>query len=351
MFFRNQKRFSDVKRISVQDVADEAGVAIGSVSRALNGHKHVSAELRARVQAAADKLGYSPHAQARSLRLGRSNTIGLLINHMRHPMYSAVVAAVESELSAHGQMLLLANAQGEPLRERSLLQAFERSAVDGAIVTSSFHDAEPRPEAYAGSRLPLVLVDLDMEGLDRVFLERRESTRGAMRYLLSLGHRRVALFTPALDRVPGGERLAGYADALRQANLRLDMALVPTLSSPLQDGFDPMLRLLETDDPPTALICLATPLLAGALRAVRRKGLKIPRDFSVIAIGAPETLELAEPSLTCLKMDLGGLGRHAVRMLMRRLAKPNSPVERVELQTELLLRDSCGPARMRQVAR
>lgn len=334
-----------MKRISVMDVAAEAGVAIGSVSRALNGHPHVSAELRARVQAAAERLGYSPHAQARSLRLGRSNTIGLLINHMRHPMYAAVVAAVEIELSAHGQMLLLANAQGDPVRERAILQTFERNAVDGVIVTASFHDALPKPAAYTASRLPLVLVDQDIEGVDRVFLERRESTRGAMRYLLSLGHRRVALFTPALDRVPGGERLAGYADALRQVGLPVDRQLVPTLSSPLQDGFGPMNQLLQGEDPPTALICLGTPLLTGALRAIRRRGLRVPEDVSVIAIGAPESMELADPPLSCLRMDLGGLGQHAVRLLMRRLGKPTAPLERIELATELLLRDSCGPAR------
>ena len=333
-----------MKRISVVDVAAEAGVAIGSVSRALNGGKHVSVDLRTRVLAAAQKLGYQPHAQARGLRLGRSNTIGLLVNDVRHPMYSAVIAAVESELSAHGQMLLLANAHGEPGREQGILQTFQRSALDGVIVTASFHASSQVHSPLADSRLPLVLIDRDVEGIDRVCLERRNSMRTAVRHLLSLGHRRIALFTPALDRVPGGERVAGYADAFRQAGLAMDLRYVPTLASPLQDGGEPMAQLLDLPEPPTALICLGTRLLSGALRTLRLRGLQVPRDFSVIAIGAPEMMELADPPLTCLKLDLVGVGRTAAQLMLRRLgAPPGTPAERIQMETELVVRDSCGP--------
>lgn len=334
-----------MKRVSVHDVAAEAGVAIGSVSRALNGGKHVSVALRTRVLAAAQKLGYQPHAQARSLRLGRSNTIGLLVNDVRHPMYSAVIAAVERELSAHGQMLLLANAHGESAREHAILETFQRSALDGAIVTASFH-AQPEVDLpMAASRLPLVLIDRDLEGVDRVCLERRNSMRMAVRHLLALGHRRIALFTPALDRVPGSERVAGYLDAFRQAGLTADLRYVPALASPLQDGLEPMTQLLDLPQPPTALICLGTRLLSGSLRALRARGLQVPRDFSVIAIGAPEMMELADPPLTCLKMDLVGIGRTAAQLMLRRLDAPASlPAERVQVETELVVRDSCGPA-------
>lgn len=331
-----------MKRVSVSDVAAEAGVAIGSVSRALNGNKHVSAALRARVQAAADKLGYQPHPQARGLRLGRSNTIGLLVNDVRHPMYSAVVAAVESELSAHGQMLLLANAHGEPAREQVILDTFRRSAIDGAIITAAFYAPQEGSEPMV-DRLPLVLIDRDVDGVDRVCLERRNSLRTAVRHLLMLGHRRIALFTPALDRVPGGERVAGLRDAYRQAGIEPDLRYVPVLASPLQDGAGPMHELLDLPEPPTALVCLGTRLLSGALRALRERGLQVPRDFSVIAIGAPEMLDLADPPLTCLRLDLVGLGRTAAQLMLRRLANPAAPVERIQIETDLVVRDSCGP--------
>ncbi|SFM80381.1 substrate-binding domain-containing protein [Variovorax sp. OV329] len=334
-----------MKRISVLDVAREAGVAPGSVSRALNNGKHVSADLRSRVHDAARRLGYQPNAQARGLRLGRSNTVGMLINDMRHPMYARVVAAVERELSLRGRMMLLADAQNEIQREQAVIQTFQRCALDGAIVGASFHPVAATAAHYEGNRLPLVLIDRDVPSMDRVCMERRNGMRTAVRHLLALGHRRIALFTPALDRVPGGERVAGYMDAFRQAGLNADMRHVPTLASPLDDGRDPLLRLLDQPGPPTALICLGTRLLSGALHALRQRSLRIPEDFSVIAIGSTEMMELANPPLTCLRMDLDGVGRSAARLLLRRLDEPgvHAP-ERVEVETELVVRDSCGPA-------
>ncbi|MBB3182038.1 LacI family DNA-binding transcriptional regulator [Variovorax sp. Sphag1AA] len=332
-----------MKRVSVIDVAREAGVAPGSVSRALNGEKHVSAELRSRVNQAAQRLGYRPHAYAQGLRLGRSNTIGMLVSDMRHPMYAGVVAAVERELTQHGRMLLLADAQGEVTRERSILDTFQRGTLDGAIISASYDPIAASPAHYEGNRLPLVLIDREVEGIDRVCLERRNGMRTTVRHLLALGHRRIALFTPALDHVPGGERIAGYADAFRQAGLASHKRYIPRLTSPLQDGAEPLLKLLDLPDPPTALVCLGTRLLSGALRALRQRGLRVPEDFSVIATGAPEMLELAHPPLSCLRMDLVGAGRAAAQLLLRRLDAPNSPIERVELETELIVRDSCGP--------
>lgn len=331
-------------RVTVTDVAAEAGVAIGSVSRALNDRPHVSAELRARVAAAAERLGWEPHGQARGLRLGRSNVVGLLVNHVGHPMQGPIISAVERELSASGRMLLIANAVADADRERALLQAFQREAVDGVIVTAAFRGRAAADDLYRATRVPLVLLDHDLADFDRVCLERRDAVRTATRHLLALGHRRIALFTPALDRVPGGERLAGHRDAHRQAGVPHDTALVPAFASPLQDGAEAMAALLDGPAPPTALIALATPLLTGALAALRRRGRRVPGDCSVIAIGVSDMLELADPPLSCLQLDLDGLGRHAVRLLLRRLATPGITPERVELQTPLVVRDSCAAA-------
>lgn len=344
-FSENLKTFQHmVKSVSVIDVAREAGVAAGSVSRALNGSKHVSAALRARVTEAARRLGYQPNAQARGLRLGRSNTIGMLVNDMRHPMYVSIVAGVEHELSLHGRMLLLADAHGEVSREKTIFDTFQRCAIDGVIISASYDPEVATTGHYAGNRLPLVLIDRDVQGMDRVCLERRNAMRLATRHLLNLGHRRIAMITPALDRVPGGERVAGYDDAFRQAGLPAERRYIPRMQSPLQDGGEAMQRLLEQPEPPTALVCLGTRLLSGALRTLRQRGLQVPHDFSVIGIGATDMMEFANPPLTCLRVDLPSVGRAAARLMLRRLdSLITLPVERVELQSELVIGESCGP--------
>ncbi|PZQ75039.1 MAG: hypothetical protein DI563_10655 [Variovorax paradoxus] len=333
-----------VKSVSVLDVAREAGVAAGSVSRALNGSKHVSPALRARVTEAARRLGYQPNAQARGLRLGRSNIIGMLVNDMRHPMYASIIAGVEHELSLQGRMLLLADAHGEAAREQAIFDTFQRCALDGAIIGASYHPDVMQAAHYAGNRLPLVLIDRDVEGMDRVCLERRNALRVATRHLLNLGHRRIALITPALDRVPGGERIAGYDDAYRQAGLPAERRYIPRMNSPLQDGGEAMGTLLDLAEPPTALVCLGTRLLSGALRTVRKRGMQVPRDLSVVSIGSTDMMEFANPPLTCLRVDLMSTGRAAARLMLRRLQDPVGFVaERIELESELVVGESCGP--------
>lgn len=332
------------KSVSVLDVAREAGVAAGSVSRALNGSKHVSAALRARVTEAARRLGYQPNAHARGLRLGRSDIVGMLVNDMRHPMYASIIAGVEHELSLQGRMLLLADAHGEAARERAIFDTFKRCAIDGAIIGASYHPDVMQPAHYAGIHLPLVLVDRDVAGLDRVCLERRNAMRIATRHLLNLGHRRIALLTPALDRIPGGERIAGYDDAFRQAGLPLERRYIPRVKSPLQDGGEAMQSLLDLPQPPTALVGLGTRLLSGALRALRRRGLQVPRDISVVAIGGTGMMEFADPPLSCLRVDLEHAGRSAARLMLRRLdGRSALTPERLEVESELVVGESCGP--------
>ena len=163
---------------------------------------------------------------------------------------------------------------------------------------------------------------------------------------MSLGHRRIALFTPGLQLRPGMERTAGYVAAHEAAGLPCDRSLIAQLSSPTQDGHAPMAALLARPEAPTALIALGTRLLSGALRAVREQGLRVPQDFSVIAIGTQEMLELAQPTLTCLRLDLEGRGRQAARLMVARLAAPADTLapQRIDLGTELVIGASCGPA-------
>lgn len=333
-----------MKRISVTDVAVEAGVTIGSVSRALNGAKHVSPALRARVRQAAEKLGYHPNPAARGLRLGRSGTIGCLVRDLAFPMYGIVVAAIERELALHGYALLLANSYGDKSKETDILAMFRRSAMDGAIVTSSIPWSEDDLHPFALAGLPLVVIDREEQtSADCVCIGHRDGMRTAVDYLLSLGHRQIALFTPGLSLRAGLERSAGYVEAHVQAGVACDQSLIIRLQSQTQDGHAPMSALLDRAQAPTALIALGTRLLSGGMRALRERGLRIPQDFSVIAIGTQEMLELAQPTLTCLRLDLESIGQQAAQLMLQRLQTPGLQAScRMDVPTELVLGASCA---------
>ncbi|NRF71533.1 substrate-binding domain-containing protein [Aquincola sp. S2] len=338
------------KRVSVRDVAEAAGVTIGSVSRVLNGGRYVSDELRAKVLAAAQRLQYQPHAGARSLRLGRTQTIGCMVSEIQNPLYAAFVAAVEAQLDPHGYTLLLANSHHSRQREVQILEMFQRRGMDGAVVTTSFnwHDEPANP--FAASTLPLVMMDRDLAlPCDQVHMGHREGIAQAVRYLHSLGHRRIALLTAGPGLRPADERVAGYVDAHRRLKLPVDEQLLRLSAAPTLSGADDMRALLALASPPTALIGLGTQLLSGAMQWLRAQGLTIPRDLSVIAISSPALLEFADPPMSYVHFDLERAGRAAAQLLLQRLGdgKAAAP-QAVDVPMDLVVRESCAaPTRRR----
>jgi len=333
------------KRVSVHDVAQAAGVTIGSVSRVLNGGRYVSAELRAKVLAAADRLQYQPHAGARSLRLGRSKTIGCMVSEIENPLYAAFVAAVEARVVAQGYTLLLATSHHSRQREAEILDMFARRGMDGAVVTTSFTWDGDRPDPFAAATLPLVMLDRDSAlPIDQVRMAHRDGIAQAVRYLHSLGHRRIALFSAGPGLRPTDERLAGYREAHARLGMKFDERLLQLASAPTLSGAEAMRGLLALKAPPTAVIGLGTRLLSGAMQAMREQGLRVPHDISVIAISSPALLEFADPPLTHIHFDFEQAGHASAQLLLERLGDtPGPPPRLVEVPMELVVRESCGP--------
>jgi LacI family transcriptional regulator len=340
---------SKPRRASVRDVAEAAGVTIGSVSRVLNGGPYVSAELRAKVLAAAQKLHYQPHAGARSMRLGRTHTIGCMVSEIENPLYAAFVGAVEAQLGLHGYTLLLANSHHSRRREAEILQMFEQRGMDGAVVTTSFNWHGAAPDPFAASPLPLVMMDRDTAlPCDQVQMAHREGIAQAVRYLHSVGHRRIALLTAGPGLRPADERAAGWREAHQQLGLKVDERLLRLSAEPTLSGADDMRALLALKAPPTALIGLGTRLLSGAMQVLRAEGLRVPHDMSIIAISSPALLEFADPPLSYVHFDLQRAGRAAAQLLLDRLGeRKDQPPQRVEVPMELVVRESCAPPRAR----
>jgi LacI family transcriptional regulator len=335
------------RRVSVHDVAAAAGVTIGSVSRVMNGGRYVSAELRAKVLAAVERLQYRPHAAASSLRTGRSKAIGCMVSEIENPLYAAFVGAVEAHVGAQGYTLLLANSHHDRRREAEILEMFERRGLDGAVVTTSFRWRDRAADPYARTQLPLVMMDRDSPlPCDQVHMGHRDGIAQAVRYLHTLGHRRIALFTAGPGLRPADERVAGWREAHARLGMKVDERLLRVVEAPTQSGADEMRALLRLKSRPTALIGLGTRLLSGAVRAARDAGLSVPRDLSVIAISSPALLELADPPLTYVHFNLEQAGRAAAQLLLERLGSDDAPpaARTLEVPMELVVRESCAAA-------
>ncbi|BCN38230.1 transcriptional regulator [Alicycliphilus denitrificans] len=332
-------------KVTIREVAQAAGVSIGTASRALNRTGRVSADAIATVTRVARELGYQPNALAQSMRTQSTQVVGLLVSDIANPLYAGIITAIEARLVSAGYSLLLANTHGDANREKSLIDLFRRRRVDGLIVCPC--DSE-KPEMLErlDKDLPVVSLDRDFtsQGVG-IHVDHHNGALQATRYLLNLGHRRIALLTPASTLRPGRERIAGYLKAFAEQGIEHDPQLIRAESSAMEFSFSDSLSLLSMPEPPTAFLCLGTRILAGVLQALRHSGRSIPGDVSVVSIGDTDLSQLFSPSITSLTWDLAAVGTACAELLLRRLsAGGRTQHERILITTQMLLRESCGPA-------
>jgi LacI family transcriptional regulator len=341
-----------MKKVTIREVAQAAGVAIGTASRALNRSGRVSAEAIAAVSKAARELGYEPDAVAQSMRTRSTGVVGLLVSDFANPLYARIITGVESRLSAAGYALLLASTHNDGQREKALVELFRRRRVDGLIL-GPCESESPALLEKLGGELPLVALDRDFgERHAGVHVDHYHGALQATRYLLNLGHTRIALMTPANVLRPGRERIAGYTDAFAERGLKPPPKMVRAERSAMEFAFSEALALLGGAQPPTAFLCLGTRILAGVLQALRHSGRTVPDDVSVVSIGDTELSQLFSPAITSLTWDLPAVGTATAELLLRRLdASQALEQERILLTTQLVMRESCGPAAKAPAAR
>lgn len=341
----------NVSKITIRDVAQAAGVSLSSVSRALNGGKNVSARVARDVAAAADRLGYQPDFLARSLRTRTSGLVGCLVSDSSNPLNASIVHAAETRLREAGYLLAVVNTASDPVRERAAAAEFRGRRTDGMLVApgSDANDKTWRDLAAAGT--PVIILDRDApEDLHwpAVQVDHRGGARAATRYLLGLGHRRIALLTADAGMRPSRERISGFREEFDEAGLDPAGAQVRIQTSPMEFAEADALALLRGKPRPTAIIALGTRILAGVLRAARDLELSVPADLSVLSVGDTDLAAVHTPAITVLRWNLEGVGRAAAELLLQRLRGEGSAVQsRALLPVDLVLRESCAPPRKR----
>lgn len=222
---RHRPGSSNGGRVTIDDVAREAGVSTATVSRVLNDARHVRAETRQRVAAVVERLNYRPSATAQSLATGRTLVIGVVVSDISIPFFTTVAHAIQNAAMRRNYLMLLGSSDERCDSEDDLVRAFAARMVDGLIVSPAV--GENRLLREVVQTTPVVLVDRLVEGLDvdAVLSANREGVREATAYLLGLGHERIAYVTDRLDKTSTVERLAGYEDAMMAAGIEVDPAL------------------------------------------------------------------------------------------------------------------------------
>jgi LacI family transcriptional regulator len=335
-------------RPTIRHVAKAAGVSLGTASRALNRSGRVSEEAIAAVTKAAQALGYEPDAIAQSMRKRTTGVVGLLVSDFSNPLYARIIMAAESRLQRDGYALLLANTHNDARREKSLIDLFRRRRVDGLVLGPCESENPQMLERLAGENFPVVALDRDFGArCSGVHVDHFHGALQATRYLLNLGHTRIALLTPGSVLRPGRERIAGFRDAYSERGLQPEPRMIRAERSAMEFAFSESLALLSGANAPTAFVCLGTRILSGVLQGLRHSGRHAPDDVSVVSVGDTDLSQLFSPSITALTWDLDAVGTAVAELLLKRLdpARADAPEpERIVITTQLVLRESCGPS-------
>lgn len=327
-------------RPTVRDVARQAGVSLGTVSRVLNGVPEVSPDIQKRVKTAIRELGFVPHGVAQSLRSRSSRAVACIIPNIGLPLFSQHVAGAENVLQRMGYSIVLMNTHDDAQRERDAFSLVEQRRLDGVITSIT---SEANLQFLQRSRetgFPVVLLERDVQGIDSVLADHRAGARKATEYLLALGHRRISLITVTTENWPGRERKAGMSEAYTERGLAPPLDLMFFSGTTIEYGQRVGHHVLTQENRPTAFIVGANQII-GVIRAIRLVGLRIPQDVSLICLGETEFSDVFQPPVTTVRWDLSGLGRMAAEILVSRLSDGRASAQRVILPVELVLRESC----------
>lgn len=321
---------------TLHDVARVAGVSFKTVSNVVNDHPHVAPATRERVLKAIDELGYRPNRSARSLRSGRTGAIGLAVPELSLAYFAELADEVITVADEHDVVVLIEQTGGDRARELEALSGSRRQMTDGMLFSPLGLGNEDAERLAVG--FPLVLLgERIFDGpVDHITMENVDAARAATEHLLELGRRRIAVIGAHEGEVIGsaGLRLSGYRAALEARGIPYDEDLVVD-AGPWHrvNGAEAMRRLLDRGVGFDAVFGLNDELALGALRVMRERELRIPRDVAIIGFDDIDEAQYSLPSLTTVDPGRREIARLAVEVLLGRINAPDDPRPRRELRS------------------
>ena len=334
------------RRVTLKDVALQAGVSVMTVSNVINNWPRVAEETREKVQLAIDALGYRPNTLARSLVTGRTHTVGVVISDLTNPFFGQVVRGSEDVLYEAGYNILLCNTNEDSRREQAYLEMLVGRGVDGLLMLGS---AATHKEilAIVPSNLPIVTESsrIPKGNAIVIHLDNVGGASAATRHLIELGHRRIGHIAGPLTRPAGWLRVEGYQQALSEAGIPEDPDLIVSGHPSMRGGYNAAQQLLQTQHP-TALFCFNDLMAFGAMAACSHLSIDIPGDLALVGFDDVPMAAFVDPALTTIHLDQYQIGRQAGQLLLGRLASGEDSWSQVEIPSELVVRNSCGAQRL-----
>jgi LacI family transcriptional regulator len=330
------------ERATIEDVAREAEVSYATVSRVINSKGYVSDETRSRVIAAVARTGYVVNRRARGLAGGRSDVVGLVVSDLETSYIGEIIRGIDEELASLDYDLMLYTTHRRKHRESAFVATLTAGLADGLLLVLPT-DPGAYLESFRHRGFPFVLIDHggnDDSG-PSVGATNLQGAYDATSYLIQLGHRRIGFVSGHMEMGCAVDRLEGFKTAHRDYELPFEPTLVCEGDFHQPSGYECARRLLALADRPTAIFASNDVSAFGVMEAVRDAGFRIGEDISVFGFDDIPAASSVHPGLTTVRQPLEEMGRLATRMLFERIADPSRPFERIDLPTELVIRDSC----------
>jgi len=329
---------------SIRDVSARAGVSIATASRALSNTGYVSGNARAAVLRAAEELHYVPNFMARGLRTNRSGLVALLVPQIVSPYFVSLARGVEDVANMFGYHLIICNTDESLDKQKAYLDLLLNRSVEGVIVASVNRSRQPLA-GLIEQKTPVVLVDrfVDEFPADIVRGDGLNGMNVLTRYMLKLGHRRIAFVNGNIDTSTAADRLAGFRAAYARTGLEIDERLISNGKWLVDDAASRVAGLLDLGVSFTAILGANHFMSIGAIRTLRERGLSVPADIALAGFDDVELASEIDPFLTVMTQPVYTMGTFAMNMLLERINGTYlGPGRDVMLAPWLVVRRSCG---------
>lgn len=337
-----------MKRITLNDVAKEAGVSTATVSRVVNDHPHVSQKVRDKVLEVIDEIGYNPHIAARSLASKKTRNIGLVFPNSIHsfftdPYFPRLTEGIALACNENDYTLSLFIFHTEELEKKLIPRIIRGGLVDGIVVQTTRIEDNLLSKIAEGD-IPFVVAGKPMTLPDASYIDvdNLNGAYNAVAHLIRGGKEHIGIVTGPLNSASGRDRLAGYKKALRERSIPLDDSLITEGDYTEDAGYYGAKNLLKNNQNLDAIFAASDSMAIGVLKALRESSISVPEEVAVVGFDDLPPSRSATPSLTTVRQPIRRFGVQAVEILLDIIKNGEEPPRQVVLETELVIRQSCG---------
>lgn len=335
-------------KITIKEIAKEAGVSIATVSMILNNKdKNITEATRKRVLEAVKKYNYVPNAMAGSLVTQRTHIIGLILPDITNPFFPGIARGAEDKANEAGYSLIFCNTDDKLDVEEKYIESLNKKMADGIIIAHSSNSVK-MPEILGRCKVPVILIDRDFNSdntLGKVLVNNLEGAYKAVTYILNKGYKKIAYLSGPLKTQTAQDRLAGYKNALADNGIKCSENLIKFGEYRIEWGIKGIIELLDEDESFDAVFCGNDLIAIGAMRELKEKGFIIPDDIGVMGFDDIYMAGLVEPSLTTVRQPNYDMGHKAMELLLETLASSDKnnfkrEMKTITLKTEIIERHS-----------